>query len=498
MSDRICDYLILGSGITGMSTALFLASTGAKVTVLERSGVIGGSMQRFRRKGVPLDTGFHFTGGIPGCFEDMLRIAGIFDQLKAIPVGFDLFFTGTGNRYSFPRGHRNVEDYLAERFPEQAQGIHDYLTLERNIADTTPLFDVFCDPARIFDPAYGESDYFTLENAMDRFQISGEARAILCGSVTCHGTPPEEIALSGHSRVNYGLFHELMRLEGGGGAVVEAFRKRAAELGVEVLTNCTVRQFDPGGKTITGAELTDGSRITFGNCIFTIHPESILSYLPEARVSEDFRARIGEYEESCGFVTVHVKVDPSVTDFREELCSVLSTDNMNDAILCRNGQNATGLMLSRETDSAGTPCQIITAFQSTLFDELSPWYDTVSGKRGTDYETYKREKQESIIQDRILRAYPHFAGKLEVLDCATQLTFRDWLSPYGSAYGIRQKMRQHNIFGRLPVRNFYACGHSAMLPGVYGAMISALVLFRKLAGEEAYLELIQKQLKRTS
>ena len=30
MSDRICDYLLLGSGITGMSTALFLASCAAE------------------------------------------------------------------------------------------------------------------------------------------------------------------------------------------------------------------------------------------------------------------------------------------------------------------------------------------------------------------------------------------------------------------------------------------------------------------------------------
>ena len=499
MSDRSCDYLILGSGISGMAQALFLAATGAPVVLLERSSVPGGSMQRFRRQGIGLDTGFHFTGGIPGCFEDMLRVAGIFDELKVVPVGLDLFFTRSGHRYHLPRGHEAVEDYLANRFPEQAEGIRQFLQLERKIAETTPLFDVLGDNALIFNPAYGDSDYFTLEEAMDRYHITGEARAILCGSVTCHGTPPREISLSGHCRINYGLYHDLLRFEGGGDSVVQAFLKRAEELGVDFRCNCTVREFGAlqGGR-ISSAILTDGSKIDFGSCIFTIHPADILAYLPQEKVSDSFRERVEEFEESCGFVTVHCKVDESVSDFREELCSVLSTDDMNDAILCRNGENATGIMLSEETDSSGKPCRIATMFQSTPVDELNEWMSTSTGKRGESYAAYKQGKMESILRDRLFRAYPQFEGHIQVLDCATQLTFRDWLSPTGSAYGIRQKMGQNNLFGRLPVRNFYVCGQSSMLPGVFGAMMSSLVLFRKMAGEEVYRNIVTGQLERNA
>ena len=500
MPDTRCDYLVLGSGISGMAQAVFLAETGASVVLLERSSVPGGSMQRFRRGGIGLDTGFHFTGGIPGCFEDMLKIAGVFDELQPVRVGLDLYFTKTDHRYTLPRGHEAVEDYLVSCFPEQAEGIRQFLQLERKIAETTPLFDVLVDNASIFNPAYGESDYFTLEEAMDRYQLSGEARAILCGSVTCHGTPPSEISLSGHCRINYGLYHDLLRFKGGGDSVVKALMKRTAELHVDFRRCCTVREFGAlqGGGRVTSATLTDGSEIYFDSCIFTIHPSDILAYLPKEKVSDLFRERVNEFQETCGFTTVHCKVDQDVPGFREELCSVLSTENMNDAILCRNGENATGIMLSEETDSSGTPCRIATMFQSTPVDELNEWMATSTGQRGESYAAYKKQKMESILRDRLFRAYPQFEGHIQVLDCATQLTFRDWLSPTGSAYGIRQKMGQNNLFGRLPVRNFYVCGQSSMLPGVFGAMLSSLVLFRKMMGEDVYRNIVSEQLGRNS
>ena len=72
------------------------------------------------------------------------------------------------------------------------------------------------------------------------------------------------------------------------------------------------------------------------------------------------------------------------------------------------------------------------------------------------------------------------------------LTYRDYLSPFGSAYGIRQKIGQNNIFGKLPIRNFYAAGQNALLPGAMGAMLSAFLLWRKIVGEEAYGRMIRK------
>ena len=74
--------VVVGGGIGGMSMALLLAAAGRRVTLLEACPKIGGFMQRFRRGGVPFDTGFHFTGGFENVLAQMLQVLGIDDMVK--------------------------------------------------------------------------------------------------------------------------------------------------------------------------------------------------------------------------------------------------------------------------------------------------------------------------------------------------------------------------------------------------------------------------------
>ena len=67
------------------------------------------------------------------------------------------------------------------------------------------------------------------------------------------------------------------------------------------------------------------------------------------------------------------------------------------------------------------------------------------------------------------------------------LTYRDYLHSFdGSAYGIKQKLGQYNLIGRLPVRNLFAAGQSALLPGVAGAMMSSFIVVRSMVGRDAF------------
>jgi all-trans-retinol 13,14-reductase len=82
-----------------------------------------------------------------------------------------------------------------------------------------------------------------------------------------------------------------------------------------------------------------------------------------------------------------------------------------------------------------------------------------------------------------------------VLATASALTHRDYLhSPDGSAYGIRQKSGQFNLFGRLPVRNFLAAGQSAVLPGVLGTMMTSFTICRSLVGADTFDAWLQERL----
>jgi phytoene dehydrogenase-like protein len=73
------------------------------------------------------------------------------------------------------------------------------------------------------------------------------------------------------------------------------------------------------------------------------------------------------------------------------------------------------------------------------------------------------------------------------------LTFREYLnSPDGSAYGVKQKMGQFNLIGKLPLHNLYTAGQSALLPGIIGGMMSSLIVGRAVLGKEQYGKLLSQ------
>ena len=80
-----------------------------------------------------------------------------------------------------------------------------------------------------------------------------------------------------------------------------------------------------------------------------------------------------------------------------------------------------------------------------------------------------------------------YAERVTWVETASMLTFRDYLgSSCGSAYGILQQVGQYGLFGRLPGRNLYAAGQSALLPGVLGAMMSGFLAARLMVGRERF------------
>jgi hypothetical protein len=59
---------------------------------------------------------------------------------------------------------------------------------------------------------------------------------------------------------------------------------------------------------------------------------------------------------------------------------------------------------------------------------------------------------------------------------------------------VKQKIGQFNLVGKLPVRNLYAAGQSAVLPGVIGAMMSSLIVGRTVMGKDRYGALLMQGL----
>lgn len=501
LADREFDYLIIGSGISGMTAALLFGRSGARVCVLEKAAVPGGSMQRFTRNGCPLDTGFHFTTSLTGAFGDMFHFLGMKEHLKEISVDKKIYLAECDRMFHLPHGHENILEYYASQFPGTRQKLRDFFDLEKKIYRSTPLFSLDeAAVAPLVGMNFSQEEMVFAADYLKQQSLPPELELLLFSfAVCCCGTPAEEISLSSLCRISYGLHDRLVRFDGGGESVVSLFLEKARQYGIEIMTDSCIAECmkSQDGKSHCHTVVTNhGTRISFKDCIFTTHPQDILRTISPLLKTDDFKDRVGEFEESCGFFTLWGQILPGSSDTSSRcgcdasLISYLNKTKMPTLMSPREPDNtATGIMTVKEHSRSGDECETLTIFENMFPDEIREWEDSFVEKRGDAYKRYKEERSQKLLE-KCWKVRPDLKGRVQILASASQLSYRDYLSPYGSAYGIRQKVGQFNIFGRLPVRNFYAAGQNALLPGAFGAMQSSFILWRKIIGENAYKSML--------
>ena len=125
-------------------------------------------------------------------------------------------------------------------------------------------------------------------------------------------------------------------------------------------------------------------------------------------------------------------------------------------------------------------------------EPVSAWSGSRRGQRPQEYLDYKKARIQTIME-HIFSVFPAYRETLELVDAGSMLTFKEYLnSPDGSAYGVKQKMGQFNLIGKLPLHNLFAAGQSSLLPGIIGGMMSSLNVGRAVVGKEQYGRLLSK------
>ena len=303
--------VVVGAGIGGLSAAIWLASAGQRVIVLEANATIGGKMSEIRADGFRWDTG-----------PSVITMRHVFDELFAghLDDYLTLLPVDPLTRYFYPDGTRL--DALANREAmaenirqfadaDDAAGYLAYLDYARRIHDITGGVFIYNDPPTLWRVARtplrdipAVDPLRTMDSAIRSFVKSPKLRQFLGRFATYVGASPYLAPATLNVIADVELSGGVWVPQGGIYAIALAFQRRAEELGVEIRTGCRVQQINVSDRNVTGVTLTDGSQIEASAVIANVDVATVYEkLLPRESVSARRVKQLTSVEPSCsGFI----------------------------------------------------------------------------------------------------------------------------------------------------------------------------------------------------
>lgn len=499
------DCIIAGAGASGLTAATLLAKQNNKVLLLEKSPRIGGSLARFRKNDMPFDIGFHFTGGLNadgrGMMDEMLKIMGMRHFIEPVRMpperSHRIAFEQSGEIFDLPDGLAQRQEYFKKQFPAEAEGIDIYFKRFAKVSQKTVTM-INLSPPSTQKMEHLPEEWITLQQVLDELIKDPTLKALLSAVSMCYGSKPSEVSFANHCRMGFGLYDSTAKVKNGGEAFVQAFSQTLAQLQVDIQCRTEISEFnDIKDRQVRRFRLSDGSEVTASACILTMHPHAILQLLPEKHTTRAFRNRIMEFEASAGFFAMfgHLQNNCRSQKLEENHIFSIFPDSDVNRMLSPEVTGDLPMVIFVNQESAGEKnVNTVTGLEISFNEHVKKWRNSKTGHRDQAYLDYKHQQVQKMLR-RWHRFQPDIQSDFNFATSASMLTFRDYLNtPYGAAYGIRQKIGQFNLLGKLPLHNLYAAGQSSLLPGVMGAMASGFFAARAVVGKNNFQKFINSKL----
>ena len=267
-SDGPWDAIVIGSGLSGLTAAAYLAANGKKVLVLERYDVAGGCSQTFRRKREwQFDVGLHYIGGVKtGAIAGVLKGIGLLDRIEFVemdPDGFDTFIF-PDFEFRVPKGWDAFTERLVETFPDEAEGLTKCTGIFQDIMSElrtagVPNKDSDLEQYMAKAPTVVSWGMRSLTELFDDCGLSPQSRAVMTGQAGDYATPPSRTPVTMHAALVDHYMQEGAFYVRGGGQVLAAHLIDVIHTnGGRVRTHAEVTSIDVEQGAVTGVTLEEG------------------------------------------------------------------------------------------------------------------------------------------------------------------------------------------------------------------------------------------------
>ncbi len=488
---------IIGSGVSGSTSALIMAGAGNCVTLIEKDRNIAPLVRGFNFDSIRVEAGFHYAGELDegGAFTRLLIHTGLWPRLKVKvldPRGFDTVSGPGMEPFSFPTGFGELRRKLKERFPRDTKAVDAYLDGVEKVSSSFPYLNprIGWRQAKELSP-FGTFDEMSLTDFIRAHSDNDELLRLLSAHTALHGVDAKEVPFTAHAAIMGGYYRMAGNFEGGGRALANAIEEELHARGVELLTGATATgiRLTPGGE-VSGVKLGDGRVVECDTVICSTHPAKMLALTDGAPFRPAYRKRLAALKDSQSALMVFAKSDkpePSLDRSNHFILPPPPSDPKN--------VGGTGKIIyvtaARLKDGSGSLGGFV-ALTPASFAPYAKWSDTRRGNRPEEYETYKSEALRGLLSS-LEKSYPDMIGKAGRVGGATPLTFSNYTgSETGALYGVMRRVGQVNPTPKTRVKGLYLTGQAVALPGIMGAMTGGFLTCGQILGHEKLLDELGK------
>ncbi len=494
------DYIVIGSGMGGMTTAALLSKIGKRVLVLEQHYVPGGFTHSFKRPGFEWDVGVHAVGEVTDKSMTGRLLAALTDRRLAWaslgPV-YDEFHWPDGVRIDFPDTPQQFRANLEAAFPQEREAIHRYLTKVREVAGVMKGYYLSRlasgAAAKIVDRfLVTQARRYFLENTaevLEELTDDPKLRAVLASQWGYYGSTPAHSSFAIQALVTkhfqWGGYYpvggakriarELLRTVADAGGwtairadVTEIVLEDGAAVGVRMKSGEVIRArrvVSAAGVMSTVKRLLpeDASRAAWARSIETLSPAPahVCLYLG---FEGDVRAAGAGSANKWFYETWDMETDVWNCDDPDARATVLycSFPSLKDP----------------EHDPGPKRRHTGEVVTFVPFASFAAWQQERWKKRGSAYDDKKASLEKRLLS-QFLEHMPALEGMVKHVELSTPVSTQHFTRPMlGSIYGIEPTPERFDnpwLRPKSPIRGLYFSGSEVATVGVIGAMMGGVL-----------------------
>lgn len=509
IKQTVWDAVVIGSGLTGLATAVTLANKSKRVLVLEQHYVPGGYASSFKRKGFTFEVSLHQTIalGEGGYLNRILSRLGVMDKITPIPLDSTLKLkTELGDLYVGP----NYLNQLKQLFPQEAESIAQLDKLIDNIMRETQRAMMLTGLpqslrralARLLTPAIHRYYRQTLTDILDSFFNDDRLKQLIAVQWGYYGLPQDRISgifylLDWGGFLKSGIYY----LKGTSQSMSNAFVERLEELGGTLLLRQNVAEIIIENGRAVGVrsqivkKKDNGAIYEFRAPIIISNANPFLTFNKlldgEKHIPQSYRDIMTKLEPSTSAVVAYIGLDCPYETFSHDKHHAVAKINVNDFDVNKTYREA----------AAGSNTGFGAVIHYSVMDpDLAPSGKSVIATIRNEFTTAWKGLSEAAycakkaaVTAEIVAAldeqYPGIRERIEVIEVGTPRTMTRYTNnPDGAFNGFAYTVERVGMFdgglpAKTPVKGLYLAGAwaGAVGGGHAGSIPSGFMLGQMIA-----------------